>query len=95
MKRKVKNRLLSALLTFVLAVGEMGSTGVSVFAAGEEAESSVSSDETGEVSGNETDEVSGNEAEGGEAEETEEEDTVSEDTVSEDAIVSGDDETED
>lgn len=36
MKRKTINRLLSTLLTFALAVGEIGSTGISAFAAGEE-----------------------------------------------------------
>lgn len=38
MKRKTINRLLSTLLTFALAVGEIGSTGISAFAAGEETE---------------------------------------------------------
>ena len=104
MKRMVKNRLLSALLTFVLAMGEMSSTGISAFAAGEEVtvsdndssgEAEVSENETAPsvsddvVSGDEADEVSGNEAEEENGEEQEE------GVVSEDAIVSTDDETDD
>nr|MCR5233688.1 DUF6273 domain-containing protein [Lachnospiraceae bacterium] len=37
-KSRTINRLLAMLLTFMLAVGEMGSTGISAFAAGEETE---------------------------------------------------------